>query len=118
MATTSVVGFAWALALFTGVAVGWAFIILAVLKPFFPNNVGFVYVNGRLTGFGSHGFGALPPGVETHGGYWLIPACLLVGLAVLVGTQRLSRRMLAWMRARKSPVRVRLRLEVDESDRV
>ena len=117
MATTSVVGFAWALALFTGLVMGLAFVGLAVLKPFLPNNVGFTYVHGHLTSFGAQS-GPLPPGVEVHGGYWLIPACLIAGLALLVGTQRLSRRMLSWIRARKSPVRLRLRLEVNESDRV
>lgn len=116
LATTSILGFAWALALFTGLVMGLAFIALAVLKPFFPNNVGFTYVNGHLTSFGAQSFGQLPPGVEVHGGYWLIPACLIAGFALLVGTQRLSRRMLSWMRARKSPVRLRLRLEVHESN--
>jgi hypothetical protein len=40
------------------------------------------------------------------GGYWVIPICLGLGLAILVGTHRGARRFLAWWRERRleSPV--------------
>lgn len=115
IAATSIVGFFSALALLTGGAVGAGFILIGALKPVFPNNVGFNYVNGRFTGFGVQSFGTLPPGVEVHGGYWLVPACLLLGLAVLVITQRGARRVLAWMRSRRSPGRLRVSVQVVEA---
>lgn len=114
IAATSVAGFLWAMVLLTGGAIGIGLILIGVLKPIFPANVGFNYVNGRLTGFGVQSFGALPPGVEVHGGYWLVPVCLLLGLAILVVTQRAARRVLSWMRSRRSPGRLRISVQMVE----
>jgi hypothetical protein len=115
MATTSVAGFLWAMIMFTGWMIGVSFLWLAVLKPVFPGNVGFQYVNGRLNGFGAvWPLGTLAPGVEVHGGYWLIPACMIIGLGVLVFTQRASRRLLSWMRSRRPSARLRVRVEVHD----
>ena len=109
-ATTSVVGFAWAMLVFTGWTVGVAFLALPVLKPIFPNNVGYFTLNGKFIGFGAE-FG-LPPGTEVHGGFWIVPICLVAGFLCLVVTRLLSRRILAWMRARKPPVRFSVKVEV------
>ncbi len=113
MATTSIVGFAWALAVFVGWVVGISFLLVAVIKIILPNNVGVFYLNGTF-----HSAGAelmLPPGVEAHPvGYWIVPASIAIALAVLVGTQRASRRILGWIRARKPAARLRFRLEVRE----
>jgi hypothetical protein len=114
-ATTSALGFAWALFVFTGWTMGVSFLAMGVLKPIFPQNVGFFTLNGQPRGFGVEF--ALPPGTEAHGGYWIIPLALLAGLATLVVTQRLSRRALAWMRSRKAPARIALRVEVREEPR-
>lgn len=99
-ATTSVVGFAWAMIVFTGWAMGLGFLVISALKPIFPNNVGYFTRNGKFTGFGAE-FG-LPPGTEAHGGFWIIPICLVAGFLCLVVTRLLSRRILAWMQERKS----------------
>ena len=49
----------------------------------------------------------LPPGTEAHPfGYWVIPVALGLGLAILVGTQRASHRILSWMRSRRPPAPV------------
>jgi hypothetical protein len=49
----------------------------------------------------------LPPGTEAHPfGYWVIPVALGLGLVILVGTQRASRRILSWMRSRRPPAPV------------
>ncbi len=109
-ATTSVFGFAWAMLVLIGWSTGIVLVALAMLKPILPGNVGLFVVNGRFHGVGME-FG-LPPGTEVRGGYWVIPLALVAGLAVLVGTHRASRRILAWLRARTPPPRVRLRLEV------
>ena len=102
-ATTSVLGFAWWLLVFTGWSMGVSFIAMAVLKPVLPNNVGYFTVNGQYGGFGIE-FG-MPPGTEAHGGYWIIPIGLVAGLAILAVTQRLSRRILSGMRSRRSAAR-------------
>jgi uncharacterized membrane protein len=111
-ATTSVVGFAWALVVFTGWTMGVSFLAMGALKPIFPNNIGFFTLNGHASGFGFE-FG-LPAGTEVHGGYWVMPLAILAGLAVLVVTQRLSRLTLSWMRARKPPARIALTVVVRE----
>ncbi len=112
-ATTSVLGFLWALLVLVGWAFGLSFLLLAVLKPIFPANVGIFIANGRFHGTGME-FG-LPPGTQVYGGYWIIPIALAAGLMILLGTQRASRRILTWLRSRTPPARVRLRLDVGET---
>jgi len=113
MATTSVFGFAWVLLVFVGWTMGISFLAVAVIKVIFPNNVGIFTLNGQFYGAGAE-FG-LPPGIESHlFGYWVVPVSLAVGLAIVVGTQRASRRILAWIRSRKPSARLRLRVELKE----
>ncbi len=111
-ATTSVLGFAWAMIVFIGWTLGVALLAMPVLKPIFPNNVGYFTLNGKFIGFGAQ-FG-LPPGTEAHGGFWIVPACLVAGFLCLLVTRLASRRILSWMRTRKSPVRFALKVEVRE----
>jgi len=113
LATTSVVGFFWALAVFIGWVLGLSVLAIAPLKVIFPNNVGIFYVDGRFNSAGAI-FG-LPAGAEVYPfGYWVVPVALVVGIAILVGTQRATRRGLGWLRSRQSPARIRLRFEVSE----
>jgi hypothetical protein len=98
IAASTIGGFAAALGLFTGYAFGIAFIAIAVLKPIFPDNVGFVYENGVLKGFGHHVH--LGPTAEVRGGYWIIPVCLALGVALLIGTHAVARRLLGWWKKR------------------
>jgi hypothetical protein len=104
LATTTAGGFAAAFLLFVGYTLGIAFISVAMLKPVFPNNVGLFVVDGVPHSFGAN-FGA-PAGAEVLGGYWVIPICLGVGLALLVATHRGARRFLSWWRGRRqeSPI--------------
>ena len=112
-ATTSVVGFLWAVFIFIGWTMGISFLAVAVIKVISPENVGVFTRNGVFVGAGAH-YG-LSPGIEAHPfGYWVVPVALAVGLGIFVGTQRVSRRILSWMRSRKSPARIALRIEVVE----
>jgi hypothetical protein len=106
-ATTTAAGFAVSFLLFLGYTFGVSFIAVAALKPVFPGNVGLFVVDGAPRSFGA--LFPAPPGAEVLGGYWVIPICLGLGLAVLVGTHRGARRFLAWWRGRRreSPVLVR-----------
>ncbi len=114
LATTSVYGFAWALLVFTGWTVGISFLAMAVIKIIAPNNVGVFMRNGEV-----HSVGAVfgyPPGTIVHPfGYWVVPVSIVIGLAILVGTQRASRRILSWLRSRRAPAKLRLRVEVKET---
>jgi uncharacterized membrane protein len=111
LGATSVVGFAWALFAFVGWVLGISFMLIAPIKLIFPNNVGIFYLNGQFRGAGAE-FG-LPPGTEAHPfGYWIVPVTIALGLGVLVGTQRASRHILGWLRARRGASGVRVRVEV------
>lgn len=100
LATTTTGGFLATLGLFVGYVAGFSVLALAVLKPIFPENVGFFFVNGL-----PHSMGALfpvPAGSEVRGGYWVIPIALALGLSILAATHRGSCRFLAWWRERRT----------------
>lgn len=99
LATTTAGGFTAALLLFVGYTCGIAFLLLAVLKPIFPDNVGLFVVDGVPRSFGALFPG--PAGAQVLGGYWVIPICLGAGLGILVATHRGARRFLAWWRGRQ-----------------
>lgn len=110
-ATTSVAGFLWAMFVFIGWVLGLSFLAVAVIKVILPNNVGVFTRNGAVEGAGA--MLSLQPGTEAHPfGYWVIPVALALGLGILVGTHRASRRMLAWMRSRRNPVRIAVKVDV------
>lgn len=100
MATTTVIGSLVGTALFSGYAAGFAFLIVAVLKPIFPNNVGVIVVNGVPLAFGAQF--PLPPGAVIYGGYWIIPISIAGGLAVLTVVHRGTRRFLMRWRERRA----------------
>jgi len=90
-----------------GVLVGYTFVIalitVAIAKPIFPDNVGlWVYNDSGIP----HDLGIrFPAPADEHivGGYWVIPFCLVLGLAALVWTNRLTLRFLRWWRKRRQP---------------
>lgn len=98
VAMTTAGGFAAALGFLVGYSAALGFIVIAVLKPIFPRNVGLHVINGYPVGFGAHF--PLEPGEVVHGGYWIVPVCLALGLAILVGTHRAARVFLRRMRSR------------------
>ncbi len=108
LAVTSVLGFLAALGLFAGYICGLAFLAIALLKPIFPNNVGFWSVNGKGISLGIKFATDQTPA----GGYWVILIGLFFGLGLLVLSQRGARRFLAWWRKRSANTRVpRLQVE-------
>lgn len=104
VALSGISGFFAALFLFIGYVIGAAFLILALLKPIFPNNVGFWVPDDP----GSKAFdlafrGGVGPGPwHEHlvGGYWVIPICLVVGFGLLFLSHRGARKFLGWWRRR------------------
>jgi hypothetical protein len=98
LASTTVRGFVAALLLFFGYAVGVGFLIVAALKPIFPQNVGLLLRDGVPVALGA--VSTIGPGVEVVGGYWIIPLCLLGGGLTMLVTHRLARAFVAWWRDR------------------
>lgn len=99
MAVSTVTGFFAAMFAFVGYLAGAISIIIAFLKPFFPNNVGFQFVHGIPVGFAAQF--PVPPGTDLRGGYWVIPVALLFGMGLLVLTHRGARTYLARWRERR-----------------
>lgn len=91
IAPLGAIRFLLALLLFWGYAMGAGFILTALLKPIFPNNVG-IWVH---EGFSLGAQFPAPSGVEPLGGYWIIPLCLTAGLGLLLVTHRLARKWTA-----------------------
>jgi uncharacterized membrane protein len=98
LATTTVVGFVAGLGVFIGYAVGLAFLLVAAMKPVFPNNVGLFVKDGVVRSFG--GLFPVPPGTELRGGYWIVPCSVAAGLLIIVATHRGAKRFLTWWRGR------------------
>ena len=94
-ASTSTAHFFVVLLILNGYLGGVSLIAMAVLKPIFPNNVG-LWVH---RGF-SFGFQIPAPDATPLGGYWIIPLCLVLGLALLVFTHRTARAWVEGVRAR------------------
>jgi HAAS domain-containing protein len=99
LAMTTLWGFFLAFWLFIGYLTAFAFFAIAILKPIFPDNVGFQYAHGFPVGLGAHF--PLEPGAQLGGGYWIIPFAAACGLGIFVGTHRGARRALARWRARR-----------------
>jgi uncharacterized membrane protein len=99
LAASTVTGFFTGLLFFVGYVTSMGFFALAILKPIFPQNVGFQFVHGIPVGLGAH----FPVSADTdlRGGYWIIPIALFCGLGIFVATHRGARRYLAWWRARR-----------------
>ena len=90
-ATTGIEGFMVFVIAVVGYATGGAFLLLALLKPFFPQYTGF-WVGPGLFSF-SFRMGATmtnpAPPVHEVLGWWLIPVCLVAGSLSLALTTKL-----------------------------
>ena len=100
VAATTILGFFAALALVAGYLFGTTFLVLGLLKPLFPNNVGFWVVNGEGSMPTSLGI-KFSPSVAPAGGNWVILMGLVFGLGFLVLTHRGARKFLTWWRERR-----------------
>jgi hypothetical protein len=107
IAAMSVGGFFGALGALIGYVTGIGFIVMAALKPFFPDYVGVWVRNGLPTTIGAQ----FPPPENAHlvGGFWpIIIVFLIVGLAALVGTHVVVRRFLGtWLTRRRERAALR-----------
>jgi hypothetical protein len=96
LAVTTMAGFFAGLLIVVGYLSGAAFLVIAALKPIFPDNVGFWGYDGWHGYPTSLAIRPIPPSGEVaHGGYWVIPIAVVLGLGVLVLTHKCARRFLA-----------------------
>jgi uncharacterized membrane protein len=100
-AVTSVFGFLAALGLLTGYVAGITFLIIGIMKPIFPDNVGFWVVNGPGSMPSSLSMKFPADGVPA-GGNWVILIGLVFGLGLLVLTHRGARKFVGWFRDRRA----------------
>lgn len=100
MAALGIGGFAAAIVIFVGYVVGLAFLVIAAMKPIFPDNVGLFVVDNFPVNFGAQF--PRPEGAVLVGGYWVIVVSATIGVAMLVLTHRFARRLIeAWLRRRR-----------------
>ena len=90
-ATTGVTAFFAAFGLFVGYSIGAAFIVVAIMKPIFPNNVGFWMTPDGMFVSGGVNFPGVREGLVFHTSYWIIPIALLIGYGLLLLTHSLAR---------------------------
>ncbi len=106
VAMSTVTGFFAGCALFIGYLGGVVFIVLAGMKPIFPDNVG-VWVpdasisDGIDIGWRAGVYVAGSRHEHLIGGYWVIPIFVIVGLGMLFVTHRGARKFLVWWRRRQ-----------------
>jgi uncharacterized membrane protein len=99
LAVNTVQGFVVGLGLFIGYMLGLSMLLVAVLKPIFPNNVGVILVDGQFRGVGAQFW--LPPNAEAQFG-WVVAGVGAVGGALLVVlTHRAARAYLEHVRERR-----------------
>ena len=100
LALRTFVGSAIATGLFSAYAAGIGFLVIAALKPIFPNNVGLIGRNGGPWSLGA--LFPLPPGATVHGGYWIIPVSIACGVGILVFAHTTTRQyLIAWGKRRR-----------------
>jgi len=114
VAMSTVTGFFGGLGLFTGYLLGLSFVILAAIKPLFPDNIGIWINNESLSNGLDIGWrmGGGPSAFRQEhmgGGYWVIPIWLITGFALLFLTHRGARKFLGWWRRRRPSFTVTVR---------
>jgi len=101
LAVNTVQGFFVGLGVLVGYMVGVAALLVALLKPIFPNNVGVLFTDGEFRGIGAQFW--LPPNSEARFGWIVAAACAVGGSVLLVLTRRLARAYLERVRERRRP---------------
>jgi uncharacterized membrane protein len=90
-ATTGIEGFLVFLIAVWGYGMGVGFVLLALLKPFFPKHTGLWVGPGEFNFSFRMGATMTNPASPVHEllGWWLIPVCLVIGGLSLAGTTKL-----------------------------
>lgn len=100
LALSTAEGFAAGFALLTGYLLSIASLIVFAARPFFPNHVGVVTIDGRFHGAGFEL--SLPPGAVLSHGWELAIGCGILGLILLIVTHVSARAYVRRVRARRA----------------
>lgn len=100
LASNTTEGFLVGIALLCGYLLSAACLLIALMKPIFPDNIGVRWVNGEFQGAGWELF--LAPGTVVTHGWWLMGVCAVVGATLLWLTHRGTRRYLRRVGDRRS----------------
>lgn len=92
MALHTTEGFVVGVGLFAGYLVSAGLLLVAIVKPIFPGNVGLRWANGEFRGAGWEL--TIPPGTVVTHGWWLMLAGAVLGTSLLWLTHRGARRYL------------------------
>ncbi len=114
VAMSTVTGFFAGLGLLIGYLLGGGLIIVAAMKPIFPDNVGIWVGDHSLSeglDVGWRGGMHIAVAGQEHmvGGYWVIPIFLVAGYGLLFLTHRGARKFLGWWRRRQPSFTVSVR---------
>ena len=90
----TLVGFFYSLFFFVSYLISAGFVIIGIIKPIFPESVGFFLTEGRFEGFGYMSGITQKPGVQEVLGYWVIPLALIIGLVWFFVTSWLLRKVI------------------------
>ena len=99
LALNTMEGFLAGVGLFTGYVTAAACLLVALMKPIFPDLVGIRWVDGEFSGAGAE-FWLEPGTVMTHG-WWVAGICGVLGVLLLWLTHRGTRRYLRRVSARR-----------------
>jgi hypothetical protein len=77
----TLVGFFYSLFFFASYLISASFVLVGIMKPIFPEKVGFFLRNGRFENFGLIMGVTDDPNMQEVLGYWLIPIALVIGIA-------------------------------------
>lgn len=92
-------GFAVGLAFLIGYLAAAALLIVAAMKPVFPENVGLRWMNGEFRGAGWEL--SIPPGMVVTHGWWVMAISAVLGAITLWLTHRAARRYLRLVSERR-----------------
>lgn len=88
----TLVGFFYSLFFFVSYAISVSFVFVGIMKPIFPQNVGFFLQNDRFQNFGLIMGISDDPSMHEVLGYWIIPISLVTGIAWFLATTWLLKR--------------------------
>jgi len=77
----TLVGFFYSLFFFVSYLISASFVIVGIMKPIFPEKVGFFLRNGRFENLGLIMGVTDNPNMQEVLGYWIIPVALVIGIA-------------------------------------
>jgi len=87
-------GFFYSLFFFASYLISASFVFIGIMKPIFPEKVGFFLRNGRFENFGLIMGVTDNPNMQEVLGYWIIPIALIIGIVCFFVTTWLLKKVI------------------------